>query len=402
MKTRVLILVVCVLALLITMPVMAQDMTEEAAVARVVQSFYDDYLAVYHPDAWGEMGNPLVNGDYRNSPYLTEGWIAHVDNIMATIENGAWLVDPFLYAQDIPEYVTVEVVDVWAEGANVLLCEHFVGNPRSHNITVLLTRTDGWRIDYVLDEDNVTPAGVVERFYTWYISYAQPNEQGDFINPLAAGYYREYPYLSADLIATVDAQVATGQPLADPFLHAQDFPSSITVDEVSVTDSVATVMVHQWFSGNPTPGDILVHLVRVDRQWFINTMGSDVTPDAVALVFYNGYIAYRRYDIEHEIERRPLVDWASGLERYLGDALREQLAATFGSGAALLADPVLCAQDIPEAVTAEVIMQTDTGATVTIAARYPSGPDSYATALLTTVEMMRMNGQWQLIAIGCS
>jgi hypothetical protein len=70
----------------------APDTTEDPET--VVQTFFDWYLA------YAETGNPLVDGAYRDSPYLTANLVSQVDEIIASFEGGGY--DPFLCAQDIP------------------------------------------------------------------------------------------------------------------------------------------------------------------------------------------------------------------------------------------------------------------------------------------------------------
>jgi hypothetical protein len=72
-----------------------------------VQGFYSWYLW-YGRNA----GNPLADGAYRSSEYLTWPLIERVDQIVASFNKGGY--DPFLCAQDIPESFgidTVEIVD---------------------------------------------------------------------------------------------------------------------------------------------------------------------------------------------------------------------------------------------------------------------------------------------------
>jgi hypothetical protein len=376
---------------------------ETAAIQEVVESFYADYLVQLQSEIAHGTGSPLIEGAYRSSPYLTPGWIANVDNTLATIENGATLIDPFILAQDVPERVEVEVTEVWADGAETLVRQYFSGDPFSHNITVLLNNRDGWKIDYVVDGENVTPAGVVDAYYTWYLGYVQPDAHGNVANPLTDRAYGFSPYLTERLIAEIDGMVRGSDALgADPFLQAQDVPGSFTVEAISSTDTDATVLLHGWFAGNPDSHDVLLLLTRGADFWQINRVSADIPPEAVAARFYNGYIAYRRYDIEQDSGRRPLVDWASGLESSLNDEVRDTLTGIFAGGDALMVDPVLCAQDLPQRVDAVVVDATDAHAAVRMDALYPAGEGSYDHYPLTIVDLSQVDGEWLVSGIACA
>lgn len=404
MRVRVvLVALVSLIVFGLGIPLVSGQDGETATVEAVVESFYADYLARLQSEVAQGTGSPLIEGAYRSSPYLTPGWIANVDNTLATIENGATRIDPFILAQDVPERVEVEVTEVWADGAETLVRQYFSGNPFPHNITVLLNNRDGWKIDYVVDGENVTPAGVVDAYYTWYLGYVQPDAQGNIANPLTDRAYGFSPYLTERLIAEIDEMVSSSEILAaDPFLLAQDVPSSFAVEEISATESDATVLLRGWFAGNPESHDVLVTLTRGVDFWQIDRISADIPPEVVAARFYNGYIAYRRYDIEQGSGRRPLVDWASGLEESLGDDVREMLTGVFASGDALMVDPVLCAQDLPLRVDAVVVEGTDARAVVRMDALYPAGEGVYDHFPLTIVDLTQVDGRWHVTGIACA
>ncbi len=380
---------------------MAQGPESPEAVA---EAFYTWYLDYTRPDPQtGEFDNPLVDGAYRESPYLSQALIERVE-AMADEEMG-FMADPFLCAQDTPERVAVELIEAGEETASVLVQTYFGFNPLPHNLTAHLVRTEGaWQIDAITCGERVTPEGVVEGFYQDYIAYARPVAQPEtFRNPLVDGFYREDDRLSADLIAQVDEQVAAGQLMADPLLCAQDVPMGVSADAAMVAEETATVIVHQFFSGNPEPRDILVSLGRGAEGWQIESITCQVPPEAIAAHFYRLYSIFARHDLETGGERQPLTDWGyRWVTEYLSEGLLRQLSEGFASGEPRQADPVLCAQNIPARIEATVVESAADRAVVLVSGQYPSGPDSYESYPLATVELAQTEGRWAITAITCA
>ena len=67
-----------------------------------------------------------------------------------------------------------------------------------------------------------------------------------------------------------------------------------------------------------------------------------------------------------------------------------------------MADPVLCAQDLPERFATDVLDANDNAATVQMSGLYPSGPGSYNIYPLTNIRLELIDGQWQLTDITCN
>jgi LysM repeat protein len=105
----------------------------------------------------------------------------------------------------------------------------------------------------------ITPAQVVESFYSWYLEYARTH------NPLVTRAYRTDVRLTRAFIDRVDRLVAGGI-MADPFLCAQDVPERITTGNVQVSGNQATVTVNTSFTGH----SFVVNLVQVDGRWLID------------------------------------------------------------------------------------------------------------------------------------
>jgi hypothetical protein len=103
----------------------------------VVTRFYRWYI--------GYPGNPLVDKEYRNSPYLAGSFIQAVDQALASQERGGG--DPFLLAQDIPERFVVGEAALSGERADVALRFYWGGNPTPSPRLVHLERIDAeWKI----------------------------------------------------------------------------------------------------------------------------------------------------------------------------------------------------------------------------------------------------------------
>jgi hypothetical protein len=116
----------------------------------VVSGFYEWYLD-YIGEA-GERRNPLVDRAYRTSEFLSEGFVAKVDEQLASAEH--FLGDPFLMAQDVPVKVEVGAAEVEGDEASVLVEMTWGGNPVPSKRMVNLVRVDGeWRIDQVTMAD---------------------------------------------------------------------------------------------------------------------------------------------------------------------------------------------------------------------------------------------------------
>jgi len=117
------------------MPEGPEPTTPEGAVS----GFYGWYLWYAR-----EVGNPLVDGVYRSSEYLTAGFVRQVDDLLASFEQGGY--DPFLCAQDIPESYAFDAATISGDRATVTVHTSFEG----HNFVVELGRFDGrWAIDNV-------------------------------------------------------------------------------------------------------------------------------------------------------------------------------------------------------------------------------------------------------------
>jgi hypothetical protein len=114
----------------------------ELSPQEVVTKFYRWYV--------GYPGNPLVDREYRESPYLADSFIDEVDDMG---EEG-FMACPFLLAQDIPERFTVDETEVSGDEATVMVKLYWGGNPTPTERRVDLRLMDGaWKITGVSRQD---------------------------------------------------------------------------------------------------------------------------------------------------------------------------------------------------------------------------------------------------------
>jgi hypothetical protein len=107
----------------------------ELSPQEVVTKFYRWYI--------GYPGNPLVDREYRQSPYLAESFIRDVDEIL----EGGFRADPILLAQDIPERFAVEGAEISQDEATVMVSFYWGGNSTPARRWVDLLLIDGeWKI----------------------------------------------------------------------------------------------------------------------------------------------------------------------------------------------------------------------------------------------------------------
>jgi hypothetical protein len=233
------------------------QVTDEVLPEDVVTSFYEWYLGAIDLPA-GQ--NPLAEGGYRSSEFLSADFVAEVDALLDSFEHGGY--DPFLLAQDVPSEVEVGEAVVSGEIAQVVVETSFEG----HALLVTLKRTEGaWKIDGV----GPTPDLIVESFYNRYLAYID-KDSGAMRNPLVDRFYRECPELSEAFVAQVDEALASfDKGGCDPILLAQDVPVKVVVGDATLTDDGASVLVEMFWGGNPEPSERVVALSLIDGQWKI-------------------------------------------------------------------------------------------------------------------------------------
>jgi hypothetical protein len=128
---RVIILIL--IAALSGCGLMAQE--PEMSPQEVTTKFYRWYI--------GYPGNPLVDKEYRESPYLAESFIQEIDDFL----EGSFMADPILLAQDIPERFTVDETDISGDQATVHVSFYWGGNPTPSKRQITLTLIENeWKI----------------------------------------------------------------------------------------------------------------------------------------------------------------------------------------------------------------------------------------------------------------
>ncbi|NDJ77911.1 MAG: DUF3828 domain-containing protein [Chloroflexi bacterium] len=365
--------------------------------ADVVSSFYG-WLFDYggYDEGSGEFRNPLVDGSYAERPEVSPDLVAQIDAIREA-ESG-FHYDPLTCAQDVAESFAIAAVMQGEDASASVLVETYFGwNPHPNPFLVTLRQQSdgGWQITGVNCQETVTPRGVAEAFYNWYLAQVPGGEAQAERSPL----------LTDDLNARL-AEARSQRELGggDPVLCAQDIPSQFAVDEVMVGQAEATMVVREFFSGNPDPRLLTVKLV-YDQQWLIDNIVCEVAPETIVELLYNEYILHTSYDLQRGIERTPLADWGVyPWAEYMGEALLADLLEIYRGAALRPADPFLCAQDLPMWVTAEPVQgpQSDS-VTVQVLGMYSSGPASTTDVLLAEARMTTTaTGDWQMVDITCA
>lgn len=244
-------------------------------------------------------------------------------------------------------------------------------------------------------QEAASPQEVVDGFYAWYLAYLTPDAQGNFANPLVDRAYRGSPFLTADLIASLDRLVAAGDLRADPLLCAQDLPGGVNADLIRADEETALVALRQYYSGMASPRTIAVALVQEDGAWCIDEVRCELAADEVVALVYGQYAEHARRAIDREAPTDPMENLLISWRIYLADALLAELAAK--AGEPRLADPILCAQDIPAAFTVEAV---EDGA-YRVSGLFPAGPETLTAYPLARVQVETGPTGWRITAIRC-
>jgi len=124
-----------------------------AAPEAVAEAFYRSLG--YLEGSLAEVQNPLADDGYRESEYLTEGFVQRVAELIASFDRGGY--DPFLCAQDLPGSTAFEAASVSGEEARVAMQQTW--NPGTEyelvrEVEIALRQVDGeWKIDDVVCPD---------------------------------------------------------------------------------------------------------------------------------------------------------------------------------------------------------------------------------------------------------
>jgi hypothetical protein len=398
---------------------------------QVVEEFYRWHL--------GYPGNSLVDRAYHDSEYLAPSFVREVDELLNSSDKGGF--DPFLLAQDMPEEITVEDAVIDNGVAMVLTHQKFGGNPNLRDVTVELAPiAERWKITAIymaeiapqtvmfsssarlelaeqlgvdpqeLDVEPVgdgylvmlSPRGVVQAFYGWYLAYIGERGSDAMRNPLVDRAYRDSDYLADSLIQEVDDLLNSFDKGGfDPFLLAQDIPERIVVGEAVLSSDVATVEIYQHFAGNPDPRAIMAQLILVDGTWKItgmmpSDMGAEepaIEPAQVAEAFYKWYLAYIG-DPATESFRNPMADRAYRESELLTGRFVRQIDELLASFDGAGYDPFLCAQAIPQSLSAEELVLDGDTAEVEVTTSFIGHR--------FRVDLVSQDGVWKIDDIRCT
>ncbi|HYG56738.1 MAG TPA: hypothetical protein VD902_01530 [Symbiobacteriaceae bacterium] len=115
---------------------------------QVVRSFYGWHLGMFSHTDRAFSGNTLAERSYRQSPYLTAGYISEVDATLAQMDATGGGADPFLCAQNHPEEMSFETSAVHGDTATVYAYTHWTGSKKQ--LTVTLRQVAGqWQIERI-------------------------------------------------------------------------------------------------------------------------------------------------------------------------------------------------------------------------------------------------------------
>jgi hypothetical protein len=253
--------------------------------------------------------------------------------------------------------------------------------------------------------DPLSPQQVTENFYNWYLEAIGDRSDGSFTNPLVTGLYQQSDYLTANFVASIDEVVAGfDQGGFDPILQAQDIPERIDVQEPSLKDMTATVVVLRYWGGNPDPTPMTVHLIQENGRWLIdnvtaleiptaNQPAEPETADAVVRAFYSWYLGYFG-DPAGDNFRNPLVDKAYRDTPYLTESFVQHIDELLQSFNGAGYDPFLCAQDIPTEMSPEVTFTRNGMAGVTMRSSFPNH--------MVVVDLQSEGDSWLISNVTCA
>jgi hypothetical protein len=255
----------------------------------VTQLFYQWYLDYYRSH-----GDPLADGAYKSSPYLSDSYIDWVNGVQTSFDNDGF--DPFVMSRAIPS--GANVMDVTQNGDQaIVLVNRFLMTPQHNPLVVHLEKQDiYWKIvDVTMEEAPATPAEVVESFYEWYRDYTGSTGSGEFRNPLVDGAYQGSPFLTENFVSQVDEALKNMQQGGfDPFVCAQVIPEQMTPDGTFLAEmygpefgNQASVIVRTEFTGH----FFTVELVRPDpnEDWQIDNIICGNSPMGTVKGFYTWY-----------------------------------------------------------------------------------------------------------------
>ncbi len=319
---------------------------------QVTENFYNWYLATIGDRSDGSFTNPLVEGLYRDSEYLTADFVARIDETLAGFTKGGF--DPILLAQDIPVSFEVQEPSINDGTATVVVLRTWGGNPDPDPMVVHLVQENGrWLIDNVTPfevpvtnppVEPETPDAVVRAFYDWYLAYIGDPATDNFRNPMVDKAYHDTPYLTESFVGHIDDLLASFEGGGyDPFLCAQAIPTEMAPDVTFARNGMASVAVRSSFPNHM----VVVDLRPEGESWVISNITCAMDPAGVATAFYTWYLGYMGDRAAADF-RNPLVDKAYHDHPMLAESWVQTVDETLAGFEKGGFDPFLLAQDIPQ------------------------------------------------------
>ena len=227
--------------------------------------------------------------------------------------------------------------------------------------------------------EEVAPEAVVTAFYDWYLGADEERQ-----SPLADRAYRASELLSSEFVAEMDALLDSFERGGyDPFLLAQDVPTSLAVGEAVVLGETALVPVETSFEGH----GLSVTLKRIDGEWKID--GVSRTPEMVVKDFYEWYVGSFGRDGEM---KNPLVEGAYRERADLSAGFKAEIEGTLASFDKVGYDPILLAQDVPVEVRVGEAEMAGDQAQIAVELFWGGNP----TPSERTVTVQLIDGSWKI------
>ncbi len=191
-----------------------------------------------------------------------------------------------------------------------------------------------------------TPEWVALRFFEAYRDAAEKMEP-----TLGNPEFTAQQYLSEEYLNQV-AEIEAGFEGVgfNPILQAQMVPPApVEIKESVVEGDLATVVLQFGRGMMPEPWERTISLEKIFGEWKIvpdKFDGGGLSPEDTVQAFYDWYLSYIGTG---EDIRNPLVDQAYRAAPYLSTMIIADIDHMIEKGE-LMADPLLCAQDVPEEV----------------------------------------------------
>ena len=122
--------------------------------AQVVEAFYADWRLAYIGDMRGSEKSPLLDRAYHHSPFLTQEFIARVDELVA---GGEPARDPFFCAAEVPAAIAIEAVEMRGPHTTVIVTTDVGAG--SLVVDLRLAGAAAWMVDDVICPPAAVPAG---------------------------------------------------------------------------------------------------------------------------------------------------------------------------------------------------------------------------------------------------